>query len=112
MIRRPPRSTRTDTLFPYTTLFRSFRTRALSFRKVAKFSASGAAIALVAAFVVLITNGLPSRLSAEAASINRSVDTHYRCPVSQLFRFGASRACDLPLDGQDINAAEEIGREA
>src|SRR3546814_20189736 len=28
MIRRPPRSTRTDTLFPYTTLFRS-RTRAL-----------------------------------------------------------------------------------
>src|SRR3546814_20741120 len=27
MIRRPPRSTRTDTLFPYTTLFRSRRTR-------------------------------------------------------------------------------------
>src|SRR3546814_14033956 len=25
MIRRPPRSTRTDTLFPYTTLFRSDR---------------------------------------------------------------------------------------
>src|SRR3546814_8353316 len=24
MVRRPPRSTRTDTLFPYTTLFRSF----------------------------------------------------------------------------------------
>src|SRR3546814_5859829 len=31
MIRRPPRSTRTDTLFPYTTLFRSpcFRRRAI-----------------------------------------------------------------------------------
>src|SRR3546814_16778228 len=29
MIRRPPRSTRTDTLFPYTTLFRSDR----SFRR-------------------------------------------------------------------------------
>src|SRR3546814_10308074 len=27
MIRRPPRSTRTDTLFPYTTLFRSFHLR-------------------------------------------------------------------------------------
>src|SRR3546814_2863489 len=27
MIRRPPRSTRTDTLFPYTTLFRSSRDR-------------------------------------------------------------------------------------
>src|SRR3546814_3689521 len=29
MIRRPPRSTRTDTLFPYTTLFRSYRCRLL-----------------------------------------------------------------------------------
>src|SRR3546814_11633997 len=28
MIRRPPRSTRTDTLFPYTTLFRSCKRRA------------------------------------------------------------------------------------
>src|SRR3546814_4636543 len=30
MIRRPPRSTRTDTLFPYTTLFRSGRDERLS----------------------------------------------------------------------------------
>src|SRR3546814_16714259 len=29
MIRRPPRSTRTDTLFPYTTLFRSAQRRAV-----------------------------------------------------------------------------------
>src|SRR3546814_17565222 len=29
MIRRPPRSTRTDTLFPYTTLFRSCRRQIL-----------------------------------------------------------------------------------
>src|SRR3546814_10096172 len=38
MIRRPPRSTRTDTLFPYTTLFRS-----LARRKV--FSADGTLVA-------------------------------------------------------------------
>src|SRR3546814_5876255 len=31
MIRRPPRSTRTDTLFPYTTLFRSARTALATF---------------------------------------------------------------------------------
>src|SRR3546814_18886496 len=31
MYRRPPRSTRTDTLFPYTTLFRSRHGRALAF---------------------------------------------------------------------------------
>src|SRR3546814_20891191 len=32
MIRRPPRSTRTDTLFPYTTLFRSKRNNVYPFR--------------------------------------------------------------------------------
>src|SRR3546814_5820463 len=34
MIRRPPRSTRTDTLFPYTTLFRSYFLRALKRRLI------------------------------------------------------------------------------
>src|SRR3546814_3800963 len=52
MIRRPPRSTRTDTLFPYTTLFRSSATTAgaarrrptTSTRRVsARFSTSPAA---------------------------------------------------------------------
>src|SRR3546814_12185220 len=32
MIRRPPRSTRTDTLFPYTTLFRSVATQLARWR--------------------------------------------------------------------------------
>src|SRR3546814_2307498 len=32
MIRRPPRSTRTDTLFPYTTLFRSLSVRSAPMR--------------------------------------------------------------------------------
>src|SRR3546814_2649355 len=32
MIRRPPRSTRTDTLFPYTTLFRSAAAKSDAFR--------------------------------------------------------------------------------
>src|SRR3546814_12206340 len=38
MIRRPPRSTRTDTLFPYTTLFRSIAARA---RHAAEISSPG-----------------------------------------------------------------------
>src|SRR3546814_5171659 len=33
MIRRPPRSTRTDTLFPYTTLFRSPAFSAVVYRR-------------------------------------------------------------------------------
>src|SRR3546814_11587216 len=36
MIRRPPRSTRTDTLFPYTTLFRSKSENCLQIRTIAK----------------------------------------------------------------------------
>src|SRR3546814_14803173 len=42
MIRRPPRSTRTDTLFPYTTLFRS--TAAVQGIKVDLPSASSAKV--------------------------------------------------------------------
>src|SRR3546814_20417517 len=36
MIRRPPRSTRTDTLVPYTTLFRSLRGSGLKARRTAQ----------------------------------------------------------------------------
>src|SRR3546814_11392170 len=41
MIRRPPRSTRTDTLFPYTTLFRSRASRSTA-DKPARFLAPAA----------------------------------------------------------------------
>src|SRR3546814_4278641 len=34
MIRRPPRSTRTDTLFPYTTLFRSLVSPLIQFERI------------------------------------------------------------------------------
>src|SRR3546814_8536648 len=42
MIRRPPRSTRTDTLFPYTTLFRSIR------HPASRFAAAVAVFAIAA----------------------------------------------------------------
>src|SRR3546814_19863238 len=40
MIRRPPRSTRTDTLFPYTTLFRSRSARFEQPRKISRRESS------------------------------------------------------------------------
>src|SRR3546814_11518075 len=54
MIRRPPRSTRTDTLFPYTTLFRSAGLAA--HRRLARFDARIAEDALFrfAGFPVVI----------------------------------------------------------
>src|SRR3546814_15105023 len=42
MIRRPPRSTRTDTLFPYTTLFRSHRCNPFSQRECCQGFIAGA----------------------------------------------------------------------
>src|SRR3546814_18750884 len=60
MIRRPPRSTRTDTLFPYTTLFRSTGNGAITGKALVEHpgvrmvsftggTASGRAIGVVAA---------------------------------------------------------------
>src|SRR3546814_15011862 len=41
MIRRPPRSTRTDTLFPYTPLFRSVRRGLMRFMTAMQIDAPG-----------------------------------------------------------------------
>src|SRR3546814_4722145 len=41
MIRRPPRSTRTDTLFPYTTLFRSATARVSDAQRLPQISVNG-----------------------------------------------------------------------
>src|SRR3546814_2069619 len=43
MLRRPPRSTRTDTLFPYTTLFRSARTVAQEDHPIRRWNAANEA---------------------------------------------------------------------
>src|SRR3546814_1044475 len=48
MIRRPPRSTRTDTLFPYTTLFRSANPGKLNFSNAGVGSTSHLVAALFA----------------------------------------------------------------
>src|SRR3546814_6591706 len=44
MIRRPPRSTRTDTLFPYTTLFRSIARKGAQRLAVARIGACAAGV--------------------------------------------------------------------
>src|SRR3546814_12383059 len=55
MIRRPPRSTRTDTLFPYTTLFRSNKVD----RKNSCFRSPGRWIFLFDLFQKKLGGGLP-----------------------------------------------------
>src|SRR3546814_8899168 len=59
MIRRPPRSTRTDTLFPYTTLFRSHCNRRRS-REGATRSSSTSAPSFISGRSEEHTSELPS----------------------------------------------------
>src|SRR3546814_1499875 len=65
MIRRPPRSTRTDTLFPYTTLFRS-----------AGLDAIIGANAAAAAFP-----GQQRTIYQALAALDHAVDRHHRAGI-------------------------------
>src|SRR3546814_11618534 len=72
MIRRPPRSTRTDTLFPYTTLFRS----AISFDELPAIGAPGtvvsqAPVGLLEIEQVELSNGTRAILWANDAEPGR-----------------------------------------
>src|SRR3546814_4962646 len=51
MIRRPPRSTRTDTLFPYTTLFRSSRFRRQVLGRIGKLAAGQVVVIEISRFL-------------------------------------------------------------
>src|SRR3546814_9821717 len=53
MIRRPPRSTRTDTLFPYTTLFRSTRESAMTTKNAAASRRKPLLILATAIFIAI-----------------------------------------------------------
>src|SRR3546814_2395791 len=65
MVRRPPRSTRTDTLFPYTTLFRSILQR----RKLRFHELLGAEVAGFRDGIFRPTQGDPAFLLHEAAPV-------------------------------------------
>src|SRR3546814_12193666 len=87
MIRRPPRSTRTDTLFPYTTLFRSYpdRNNLLADRFVGQFDTWNACR--------LASLDMLEQLNA--------VDTgDYECGLN----------CELSPNGSGLNICEETRR--
>src|SRR3546814_2981731 len=68
MIRRPPISTRTDTLFPYTTLFRSLFTAAYSrFPELAGLAGAlaGSFYALLVCFVISFPVGIAAAIYLE-----------------------------------------------
>src|SRR3546814_12002484 len=73
MIRRPPRSTRTDTLFPYTTLFRSFpQARRTPMTESTKTPSSGRRFALWQGAAALSTLALVPLATGAMASVDDS----------------------------------------
>src|SRR3546814_17383117 len=74
MIRRPPRSTRTDTLFPYTTLFRSFA--------VKRILQLAVPVPLLRCFVKALDSLQTPAPPRGRSSVNRLVD----CSSKQPFR--------------------------
>src|SRR3546814_20280721 len=76
MIRRPPRSTRTDTLFPYTTLFRSTRDFGMLL--------AGCIVPFSIAQVGLLTYALPlyaEAYGATAGSVGRVLMLYGFCVI-------------------------------
>src|SRR3546814_1042490 len=74
MIRRPPRSTRTDALFPYTALFRSDLSR-VSFTTLSRFFHGGIKIFLLVCIFIalyLLSRYEFSMLESELVSLIRS----------------------------------------
>src|SRR3546814_7049112 len=108
MIRRPPRSTRTDTRFPYTTLFRSGRAQrrdlGLARRQPRLFlvDLEGALIILIAEFALLDAGEILGRREIGAPFAVRVVvpDVHVG---GGLFRGRLGDGLDVRLGGKACN---------
>src|SRR3546814_17737791 len=124
MIRRPPRSTRTDTLFPYTTLFRSWAWLIL-----------GIVIALLAVLVAprfLKSDGndgfilpRPNPDAQPTPSSSDADDADLPAPIADAPKAGGKEADDRVIDDQErqydfytvlpcpdvaLSDAEQLGR--
>src|SRR3546814_11973287 len=78
MIRRPPRSTRTDTLFPYPTLFRSPHTVVGTLQQLANVVALG--LAKRPRVPVRVADGDVGR-TVQVLRLHAYVFQRHRCPV-------------------------------
>src|SRR3546814_1849541 len=105
MIRRPPRSTRTDTLFPYTTLFRSPDPRVAKSRPRAALSRNGAATREAIARAPCAA-ALPAVLATPprpAATVDRSEE--HTSELQSLMRISYAVFC---LKKKKINIQKQI----
>src|SRR3546814_10850742 len=102
MIRRPPRSTRTDTLFPYTTLFRSLDASEKGFRR------------LMAAAALLHRlpsgNNSTTDVTALEARCYAAMNDDFNSPVAIAELFDAAHLINSVKDGKESLTPEDLER--
>src|SRR3546814_5550822 len=102
MIRRPPRSTRTDTLFPYTTLFRS----------VVKVDTSEVALELLGPLGCGFQTGAGGVMNSLACPAGSSIAIFGGGPVGLAAVMGAViQGCATIILVEPIAARRDIGQE-
>jgi peptidoglycan/LPS O-acetylase OafA/YrhL len=84
---------------------RPFRNRSMPIGIVLRWVAGGCVVVAAASAAILISQGFPSRYSAEVARINAVVGTEYRCNLQDYVRFGASRGCLLASSSRNPDDA-------
>src|SRR3546814_16358421 len=95
MIRRPPRSTRTDTLFPYTTLFRSWA------RRRRRAAIGQTVISRIAAAKGLVPSiAIPRR---DSKTVDQTRQVIIKLPIQCLAFF-----CEVVCKGCVIQPVEDI----
>src|SRR3546814_12790829 len=113
MIRRPPRSTRSDTLFPYTTLFRSAEGEAFGGRPVEHFAVllvgehRAARVDHTAQRLVSVDVGGDRRQRA-ADRIEQFFRNARRDVAARMFGFG-QRIASLPRPGETVSLVFDFG---
>src|SRR3546814_1636905 len=96
MIRRPPRSTRTDTLFPYTTLFRSWIT-------------SGPVAKYIMLFAV--TDASKGAKGISAFIIDTEREGFHRGKTEPKLGIRASATCEIEFSDYKVPVEDRIGAE-
>jgi peptidoglycan/LPS O-acetylase OafA/YrhL len=88
---------------------RLFRSKQMPIQSVCIAAGIGIVSLATVAGALLLSQGLPRRLSAAASVINQAVDTNYRCPLTDyLGPFGGSRACVLNLPSRKPTDADVV----
>src|SRR3546814_4542197 len=112
MIRRPPRSTRTDTLVPYTTLFRSYAADHWDRRKLLLYSQAAAGL-LALGLGLLTLAGVVQLWHVYGFALLLGCVTAFDAPARQAFVADLVSDDDLAnavaLNSASFNAARMLG---